>query len=69
MYPDVGFISISPYLSIYLSMFVVNIFYLAWTWNGLADYDEIWQAEPLWALVVHLEKLVSKPFRRLPTGD
>jgi len=39
-----------------MCVFVRKI-YLTWRGNGLADFNEIWQAGPSWAVVVPLKKL------------
>ena len=43
--------------------------YLTWIGNGLADFDEIWQALPLYAVVLHLRKLAPRPVRCLSTDE
>ena len=41
---------------------------MTWRGNGLADFDEIWQAWTVIALV-HLRKLIFRPIRCISTVE
>jgi len=51
------------YLSIYLSLYVCSQNLLPrLEGNSIADFDEIWQLGPSWAVAMRLRKLAPDPF-------